>query len=382
MTMTGDETREHPLVGQVREVGAQLAGAARQAELNRALPEEIVEILRDLGLFWLKTPDELGGTTLDPLDFCDVMEEVAYHDASAAWAVMIGCGTTGYLAGRLPDEGIAEMFVPGAPLPVAAGQFIPRGTATRVDGGYRVTGRWSFCSGIMHSDWVGGGFSAEDGQLRIHVVPKSEATVHDVWHVAGLQGTGSNDFSLTDHFVPDGRTMLTYDEPPKRGSSLHRQPPKLFVGNELGPLAVGVARRALDDMRETSRRPVSGMARIPLGDRATFQKTFAQCDAMVRAAQLLYRDAVAESCARFEEGNLDDGLMDIDMGRFVYANDLCIEAVRTLFRQGGGRVLHLEHPMQRHLRNLIAAGQHLFLSEENFELSGRALLGVPAERAA
>jgi indole-3-acetate monooxygenase len=374
MTMTGNEVREHPLVEQVREIGPQLSAASRRAELNRTLPQEIVELLRDLGLFGLKIPDELGGTVLDPLDFCDVLEEIAYHDASAAWAVMIGNGTTGYISGRLPDEGIAEMFVPGAPIPIAAGQFVPRGTATPVEGGYRITGRWSFCSGIMHADWVSGGFVLDDGRPRTFCIPKSEATVIDVWHVAGLQGTGSNDFELSDHFVPDRRTMLTFDEPPRRGGSLHRQPPKLFVGNELGPLAVGVARRALDDMREASRRPVSGMARVPLGDRATFQGTFGRCDAMVRAASLLYRDAVSEACARFEDGNLTEALMDIDMGRFVYANDLCIEAVHTLFRQGGGRVLQLEHPMQRHLRNLIAAGQHLFLSEENFELSGKALL--------
>jgi alkylation response protein AidB-like acyl-CoA dehydrogenase len=369
-------SREHAqrLVEQIRAAGPELEAAGRQAELDRALPPGIVKLLRDLGLFWLKTPNELGGTVLDPLDFCDVLEEVAYHDASAAWAVMVGNGTTGFLAGWLPDEGIREMFVPGEPLPIMAGQFVPRGTATRVDGGYRITGQWSFCSGIGHSNWVSGGFRTDDNDVRLFCIPKSETTVLDTWDVAGLQGTGSNDFSLSDHFVPAYRTMRTMGEPPKRGGPLHRQPARIFVGNELGPVVVGIARRALDDMREAAARSGGGMGRSALGDRPAFQKTFGQVDAQVHGASLLYREAVAVAWQRFLEGHIDEALIDVSMARMTHAVDSCADAVGELFRYGGGRVLSLDDPMQRHLRNLIAAAQHLMVSEENFELSGKALL--------
>jgi alkylation response protein AidB-like acyl-CoA dehydrogenase len=367
------------LIEQIRAAGPELERAGRQAEIDRALPPAIVDLLRELALFWLKTPAELGGQVLDPLDFCDVLEEVSYHDASAGWAVMVGNGTTGFLAGSLPDDGIREMFVPGEPLPIMAGQFVPRGTAVRVDGGYRISGRWGFCSGISHADWVAGGYRVDDGDIRLFCIPKSEATVLDTWHVAGLQGTASNDFTLSDHFVPASRTMRAMGEPAKRGGPLHRQPARLFVGNELGPVAVGIARRALDDMRDAAARTAGGLTRSPLGDRPSFHKTFGQADATVHAAGLLYRDTVTTSWERFLEGRVDGAPIDVSMARTTHAVDTCVDAVSELFRYGGGRVLSLDHPMQRHLRNLIAAAQHLFLTEENFELSGRALLADPGE---
>jgi len=355
------------LVEQVRGAGPQLEAAGRQAEIDRALPPEVVDLLRELGLFWLKTPEELGGRPLDPVGFCDVLEEVAYHDASAGWAVMVGNGTTGYLAGALPDEGVREVFPPGGPLPIMAGQFVPRGTGTRADGGYRITGRWSFASGITHADWVTGGFHVEDdGDVRIFCIPKAQAEVLDTWHVAGLQGTGSHDFAIDGLLVPAARTMRALGEPVRRGGPLFRQPVKLFVGNELGPVAVGIARRALDDMRAA--------ATPARGERAAFRKSLGQADARIRAARLLYLDTVALGWERFERGRADDALVDLCMSRWTYAVELCLEAVDGLFRYAGARALSLDDPMQRHLRNLLAARQHLFVSEENFEVAGGALL--------
>jgi alkylation response protein AidB-like acyl-CoA dehydrogenase len=104
------------------------------------LPAKTAAALRDMGLFWLKTQAELGGDPLAPLDFCDVIEEFAYADASVAWAAMIGAGCDGLAAGWLPDAG--AVFTD--PLPVIAGQLSPRGTGSPVDGGYVVTGRWGF----------------------------------------------------------------------------------------------------------------------------------------------------------------------------------------------------------------------------------------------
>jgi len=360
------------LLDAVREVGPELEAMGRQAELERTLPAAAVQRLRELGLFWLKTPAELGGTELDPLEFCDVLEEVSYHDASAGWAVMVGNGTTGFLAGSLPDEGIAEIFAEDAPLPVIAGQFIPRGRAVRVDGGLRVTGRWSFCSGLPHADWLSGGCQTDDGELCLVCVPKSEATVIDTWHVAGLQGTGSHDFELTDHFVPAGRAMRLAGEPARRGGPLHRQPARLFVGNELGPVAVGIARRALDDMRTLAAGTSRGGA--ALRDRAAFQKAFGEADARLAGARALYRETVEMTWRAFLDDRVDEGLQSVSMARTTHAVDTCADLVADIFRYGGGRVLALEHPMQRHLRNLLAAAQHVFLTEENFELAGRALL--------
>lgn len=348
-------------------------GAALRAEEERTLPADIVAMMRDLGLFWLKTPTELGGSELDPISFCDVLEEIAYYDASAGWAAMIGNGTTGCIAAWLADEGIAEIFTDG-PLPIMAGQFTPRGSATAHGDGFRVSGRWSFSSGILHSSWLVGGCRIDGtDELVLAVVPKSEATVHDTWHVAGLQGTGSHDFSLAGVHVPAARICRWFGAAPKRGGLLFRQPQLLFLANELSPVAVGIARRAVDDMYEMAAATARGPRGSVLADRLAFQKDISVAESRVRAMQLLYRDAVAQG---WEIARTGAGASDVLVSRLRAQHTLiveeCLDVVSRIFRYGGGRALSLKNPMQRHLRNLTAAMQHAYISDENYEVAGRA----------
>lgn len=358
----------------VRERGATFESAARRAEDERTLPSDVVELMRELRLFWLKTPRELGGSELDPLEFCDVLEEIAYYDESAAWAAMVGNGCNGTAAGWLPDEGLHEVF-DGTELPICAGQFVARGTATPVDGGYNVSGRWGFSSGINHATWLLGGckVAGRDQQILI-VVPKSHAICHDTWYVAGLQGTGSGDYSLDEVFVPASRTFA-WPSTALRGGDLFKQAPVLFVSNELGPVVVGVARRAIDDMYALAGATDRRMNRAYVGDRAAFQKDIARAEARIRAAALLCRDSVAETWAAARAGREPEpDFVARMLAQHTLVVEECVDVVAQIIRYGGGRVLALSHPMQRHLRNLIAARQHVYVSEENYELAGKARL--------
>jgi alkylation response protein AidB-like acyl-CoA dehydrogenase len=368
----------------VRAHRASFEAAARRAEEERTLPADVVALMRDQGLFWLKTPRELGGGEIDPLEFCDVLEELAYYDASAAWTAMVGNGTTGVVAGWVSDDRLAEIFPAaraGADLPICAGQFVARGRAVPVDGGYQVTGRWSFCSGIEHSDWLVGGCrvagtepGAEGGQILV-VVPKEQATVHDTWYAAGLQGTGSGDFSLTDAFVPGGRAFDWFGTPAARGGDLFRQARVLFVSNELSPVVVGVARRAIDDMYALASATDRRLSRVYVSERAGFQKDIGRAECRLRSMRLLYRDTVAECWAAARAGIEPDAtFVPRQLAQHTLVAEECMDLVAQIIRYGGGRVLALDHPMQRHLRNLIAARQHVYVSEENYEQAGKARL--------
>ncbi|MGH3279868.1 MAG: acyl-CoA dehydrogenase family protein, partial [Trebonia sp.] len=259
------ELRDRLIAG-IRANREKFESAGDRAEELRTLPHDAVAILRSLGLFWLKTPAELGGTPLPPVEFCDVVEELAYVDTSTAWAAMIGAGCNGLIGGWLPDEGARQVFGAGPDgiRPVVAGQLAPRGTGHPVQGGYLVSGRWGFSSGIVHADWLMGAFkpdgegAADDGdgaagtgfgRMVVFAIPKAQAEVIDNWHVAGLQGTGSLDYSMDGVFVP---SELTYNlgTPPVRGGDLFRLGMPAFVSNEVPPLAIGLARRALDDVTE------------------------------------------------------------------------------------------------------------------------------------
>lgn len=347
--------------------------AGDRAEQLRTLPSDTVDTLRELGVFWLKTPEELGGTPLTPLDFCDVIEEMAFTDVSTAWTAMIGVGCAGMAGGWLPDAGARRVFVPGGPTPLIAGQPQPRGTGRPVEGGYVVTGRWGFASGIVHASWVIGGFhvAGEDGRVLIFIAPKAEATVIDNWHVAGLVGTGSMDFSMAEVFVPE---EMTWERPAAaaRGGDLFRQESLLFVSNEVPPLCVGMARRALDAMTELAGHTARFAGAATLSERAVFLKELGRAQTKVRAARLVHRDAIEAAWEATVAGSgASQGQLAAVGAASVFAVETCAEVITDLFRYGGGRVLSLSHPMQRHLRNALAARQHVAVTEENYEVAGR-----------
>jgi indole-3-acetate monooxygenase len=412
--------RDELLAG-IRSHREQFSSAGDRAEELRTLPHDAVATLRELGLFWLKTPAELGGTPLSPVEFSEVIEELAYIDTSTAWAAMIGAGCNGLAGGWLPEAGARRIFGDGAKagatgaettgagatgagatgaggfrLPVIAGQLAPRGAGTPVAGGYLVHGRWGFSSGIVHADWLigafksgsvhaparggGGGGGGDEaastgfGRMVVFAMPKAEAEVIDNWHVAGLQGTGSLDFSVDGIFVP---AELTYElgSPAVRGGDLFRLGMPAFVSNEVPPLAIGLARRAIDDITELA----AHTARFPGGptvsERAVFHHELGRAEVRVRAARAVHREAMAAAFASAAaDGAPSDEQQLAVTTASVFAVETCADVVSDLFKFGGGRALALSNPLQRHLRNVLAARQHVALSEENYEAAGRFLL--------
>ncbi len=376
------------LIAGIRENREKLEAAGDRAEELRTLPHDAVSVLRSLGFFWLKTPAELGGTPLSPVEFCDVIEELAYVDVSVAWAAMIGAGCNGLAGGWLPEAGARKVFDSGKPLPVLAGQLAPRGTGTPVKGGYLVHGRWGFSSGIVHADWLLGAFRIEGdsaagdggaggtgfGRMVVFAVPKARAEVIDTWHVAGLQGTGSLDFSVDSVFIPE---EMTYDltGPPVRGGALSLLGMPAFVSNEVPPLCIGLARRAIDDMTELA----THTARFPGGptvsERAVFHKELGRAETKIRAARAVHREAMAAAWETACSGATPPEEQQLAVTTAsIFVAETAVEVVSDLFRYGGGRVLALTNPMQRHLRNALAARQHLALSEEHYEAAGRYLI--------
>ncbi len=380
--LAGGDVRDKLLAG-IRDHRQEFEAAGDRAEEMRTLPPGTVEVLRDLGMLWLKTPEELGGTPLAPLEFCDVIEELAYVDVSTAWAAMIGNGCAGMAGGWLPDGGARRLFTPDGPTPLIAGQPQPRGTGRPAEGGYLVTGRWGFASGIVHASWVIGGFAVtgNDGRVLLFIAPKDEAEVIDNWHVAGLVGTGSMDFRMDEVFVPEDMTWERTGAA-ARGGDLFRQEALQFVSNEVPPLCAGMARRALDDMTDLASRTARIAGGATLSERGVFLKELGRAETKVRAARLVHRDAIETAWEATCEGTGPSPAQHAAvLAASVFAVETCAEVITDLFRYGGGRVLSLSHPMQRHLRNALAARQHVALTEEHYESAGRERIRSANNRA-
>ena len=251
------EAKRRALLDAVESLREVFEAGADEAEATGTLPRATVDAIYESGLFSFKTAAVLGGAEADAMIQLEVIEAASRIEPSAGWCLMIGAGTLSGLAAFLCDEAIDEIFV-GGRAPKAAGVAFPSGLATPVEGGYRVTGKWAFASGIRHSEWLAFAAMVADGtpepsQMVRVVIPTSEAKIHDNWHVVGLRGTGSCEFSVSGVFVPQRFTWGGAEALPYRGGPfflLGR--PGMQTPGHCG-FARGVGVRALDAVTELAK---------------------------------------------------------------------------------------------------------------------------------
>ncbi len=378
---TEREEKRQALLQAVVRVRDTLAADADKAEALRTLPEASVAALRESGLFTLKLPAVLGGAEADPVTQLEVIEAVSYIDPSAGWCLFIGAGGLS-LCAFYPEEAITQLF-DGGRVPTIAGAIMP-GTAVRQDGGYRVTGRWSWASGIRHAEWVGAHVLVDrDGgsppESRMVIIPTTAAEIHDTWHVAGLKGTGSCDFSVSDLFVSEGFTFDLRAMQPRRGGPLYRLGLPGLLINELAGFSLGVGRRALDaiiDLAQTKRR---GYAKqVPLAERAVFQRSVGESDLRLRAARGLIIEILEKAWQTVCAGGTPEPQLQVEMrSATTLVTDVALEVTSSAFRYGAGTAIHLDHSLQRCLRDLQVGAAHLMVNDSTYEHHGQFLLGLP-----
>jgi alkylation response protein AidB-like acyl-CoA dehydrogenase len=358
-----------------------LEGCANESEELGTLPERGWRAIEDAGLFRIKAPASLGGDEAPPTVQLEVFEHAAYIDSSAGWTLFVGAGSAGVIGAWLPEQAMPRFMTDGR-LPRVAGSFIPTGTAKEVEGGYRLNGRWPFASGCRHAEWL---FTSaviegiEPRTIRGFVFPASEATIIDNWQAGGLKGTGSNDFEVSDLFVP---AEFMYDSfaPAARGGALFKIGIPGQTANEHAAFALGIARRALDEVAELAKTKARGYVN-PKGvaSRSTFQYELGRADLRLRAA----RSFVYEVFERVWRTVLDEDKpapvdQQVEMRcAAVLATDAALEVCRTAFRYAGAQSLYSGNLIERCLRDIHAAAQHGMVNDAAYELHGRVLLGFP-----
>ena len=233
-------------------------------------------------------PESLGGSELDPLSSLRVIQTLAEADPSTAWVVMAASLATGTGGAYLADEAVAEMFG-GARFPVVAGQGTRPGTAVIDGDGYRLSGSWSFASGIKHAQWIHTlGIVEDTGQPRIFVLPVEHAKLIDNWDVLGLRATGSIDYVIEDVYVPEGFTHFGPAEKGERGGSLYHLGIMHFALICHSGWALGVARRMLDELATL----VQSKAGRPgtMADSKAFHTIYGEAEAKWHAARAFIDD--------------------------------------------------------------------------------------------
>ncbi|MGE4652438.1 MAG: hypothetical protein AAEJ53_16245, partial [Myxococcota bacterium] len=277
----------------VDEIAAVIRADTAQSEGLRHLPESSVEALEHAGIFRMVLPRELGGYEADPVTQHEVIDRLSYHDASAGWCGFIGGGSSAFAAANIPETGLQEVQAAqasGSGWTRFAGSPAPAGHATPVDGGYRVSGRWPWASGIHHSPWVFAGAAIlKDGEVefrgpgfptcKLMVMPKSDIEVEDSWHSTGLRGTGSAHFNGQEIFVPEHRTIPFPVSEAQRGGALFRLPVLGFFGPAFSGFPQGVGRRALDEFVHFAKRKTRLGQQQPISEREVVQRELGQAHA-------------------------------------------------------------------------------------------------------
>lgn len=381
-----------PLVREAAALRPVLRTHHQEIEREQRLPKPLVEQLRAAGFYRMVIPRALGGLQVDPLTFLRVVELLAEGAGSVGWNV---CNNSiGQLVTLgLPDEGVREIHGPG-PSVVAGTAVQGGGQAVPVEGGFRVSGRWTFGSGCQESAWMLGSFQIlDEGQPRRRpdggslywrgVFPRAEAeVVPGSWDVSGLRGTGSFDWTVRDAFLPERRTVahvgVPLDNQWARWPGLtYALPSQAWVGPHHSAVITGIARAGIEALIalacEKTPRGRTGM----LCENPQVQDAVGRADAVLNAGRAYRGAAIAELWNTIAAGG-ETTLEQRARCRLASTNaaDSARAAMDLVYRHGGSTSFKRESRLAECWRDLHVVGQTVTVAPEWYPIAGRVLLGM------
>jgi alkylation response protein AidB-like acyl-CoA dehydrogenase len=365
------------LLDDVRALGPRIRELAPAVEADRRLAPELAQRFADIGVWGACAPASIGGLELPLADVITMIEELSYGDGSVGWNGMIG-GTSGVVYAYLDERVAKELYSPGRCI---CGVIAPSGRSTPTEGGFRVSGRWSFGSGVDNADYMALGTiidSEGTPSLRTVVAKRGEFEIVDNWDVSGLRGTGSNDVVMEDVFIPDERTCV-FDKPLNTGP-LYAFPFFGFLALGVASVCLGIARSAIDELRELASAKVPTGGRRPLARRPAAQVEVAKATAELLSARAFVDAAVAQAwdtAQMVAEPSIDERVK-LRLAA-THAARTSAKVVDRMYEAGGASSIYAKSKLQRNFRDVHAATQHLVVSPATYELMGRLLLGVETE---
>lgn len=363
-----------------------LRSAAARIDAACELPADVLDAMHEARMFRLLIPRAYGGLELDPVTYVQCVEQIASGDASAAWCMNQGSGCS-MSAAYMTPEVAREVW--GGPRDVLAWGQGPGAKAVRVEGGWRVTGTWSFASGSRHSTWLGAHCPCygADGTLERHpdgrpwertmLIRREVAKIDDVWQVMGLRGTGSDNYTFTDVFVDDAHTLT-------RDSAAERKEPGLlyrFAAMQLyaagfASVALGIARATLDSFIELARVKTPALNTQSLRDNNAIQGIIGHADARWKAARAGLHQALRD----VEAAVAASGALSVaDRIAIRQASTFAIhesrQVVHDVYHEAGATAIFATQPFERRLRDMNAVSQQTQGRRSHFETVGLYMLG-------
>jgi alkylation response protein AidB-like acyl-CoA dehydrogenase len=370
-----------------RALAPRIRQRAAEIEAARQLPPDLVMEIANARLFKVALSEAEGGLGADIITTLRVIEEVARADGSTGWCLAMGINTFRQSAQFAPD--VRQKLFHSDPVGISAGSANPRGRAVAVAGGYRVSGRWFFASGCMHSSLLHGACKVFDGDaprrrpngdqdIRIvYFCPKSLARIIDTWNVSGMRGTGSHDIEVDDVFVPDEHTFSALDRRARVTGPMNRMHGFDLAGCGFCSVGLGVARAAIDAFVELAQVKIPRSASELLRDRVMVQAHVGEAEALLRSGRALLFDAVEEMWQTVVAGESVTERQRSDLRlAMTHAAQTAARATHMVCAAAGTTSIFAESPLERYARDAEVVTRHNQLQFVNYEAVGRTVLGL------
>jgi alkylation response protein AidB-like acyl-CoA dehydrogenase len=384
MTTTTDRSAE--ILAAVRDLVPTLQERAPEIEAARQIPADLHDRFKEIGLYRMLAPRSYGGDQIGLLPALAIIEEISAADGSVGWTEVIGLQTASVLS-LLPRETFDAIYAEHGPDVTIGGAINPGGGAERVEGGYLVTGRWSFASGCNNWDLlfatcpvVVGGQAQSDpatGQpvTRCVAFPRRKAVIEDSWRTVGLRGTGSHHFRIDEPlFVPEEWSCPTF-----LGAGnvpgVYKYPIIEF-GFHIAAIVNGIAQGAINDVVEGAKTRKRKSAQAPLAETPVAQYKVGTFDTALRAS----RESLRVRADQLVSGELGDDFLQLMVRVWAdnaWRADLAVDIVGRCFRMFGAAAIWDDHPLQRRLRDAYTIGQHASTADASLTRAGAQLFGQP-----
>jgi alkylation response protein AidB-like acyl-CoA dehydrogenase len=376
-----------PLLAKARKLAPFFSAQSAHNEAKGSLTDKTLATLREGGFFSMLVPRHFGGAELWPLEASDIFETVSYADGATGWVLIVTQVSLGSVGAYLDLSAAQEVFANG--IPIIAGQGGPQGQAV-VDGrGFRLSGRWSYGSGVLHADYLFSGAAViQDGKprmlpdgsgpdVRVFIVPRREVVFHDNWDVLGLRATASVDYAMTDVYVPEEFSFHPGTMTPKQGGNLYNVSVMGMVGFGHTSYYLGVSRRLLDELAKLAKGR-SGRPSVlsSVGGGESFQEQYGAAEAKLRSVRAFMRDVWKEIEETIDKGDeLSTRQITLYKLALNHASSTAVDIANVAYKYGGGAALRAG-PLQRGFRDIYAAAQHILTSPVLLRECGRELLGA------
>ena len=370
-----------------------LRAAAPRIEAARLIPPDVLERLHDARMFRLLLPRTLGGDELPLKQHAQVMETIASADASVAWCMGQGSGCA--MSSAFLREDVAKRLFGPRDAVLAWGAGI-QGKAVAVDGGYRVTGKWTFASGCANATLLGAHSYVfeKDGTTqrrrpdgrpvdRTPLFAKSKATIHDMWHTLGLRGTASYTYEVADLFVPEEETIdrENFSELVETGTLFHFPTTQAYAAG-FSALMLGIAQGMVSDLAKLALTKSPRGAASSLLDSPVFHSELAVLEARLRACRAYLHstlDEIWHEVDRTREMTLKQRA-DLKLATTWVINQ-GVDIATQAYRAAGQTAIFPTNPFEHRLRDAYCASQQTQGRPSNFITIGRVLMGLEPDTA-